>query len=80
MRRSVFDKYRDIRVSIHGAGYVFGDFDCFTDKEKYTYSLRAVNAGATILIMENRKFKKHCKEYLKMGEAVANSVFTKDMV
>mmetsp|Transcript_25026 Transcript_25026/g.33552 ORF Transcript_25026/g.33552 Transcript_25026/m.33552 type:complete len:187 (+) Transcript_25026:705-1265(+) len=31
MKRSVVDKYRDLRISIQGVGYVFGDYDCFTN-------------------------------------------------
>lgn len=31
MKRSVVDKYRDLRISIQGVGYVFGDYECFTN-------------------------------------------------
>ena len=41
MRKSVVDKYRDIRVSIQGPGYVFGDFDCYMNSTTYGYSLKA---------------------------------------
>ena len=50
-KKNNIDRYKDIRISIHGNGYVFGDYDAFTEQHTYQYSLRAVHAGATCYLM-----------------------------
>jgi len=79
LKKSNIDRYRDIRVSIHGNGFVFGDYEAFTDQAAYQYTLRAVHAGATCYLMEKRDFLKFSRQFSQMGEAVAGSVHEKDM-
>ena len=61
MRKSAVDKYKDIRLSIQGSGFVFGDFECYTGQPTYGYSLRAAHAGATCVMMEKTNFNEYCK-------------------
>lgn len=79
LKTSKVDKFKDIRISINGTGYVFGDYDAFTEQDVYQYSLRASHAGATCYLMEKKDFLKFAKQYAAMGEVISNTVFEKDM-
>ena len=73
------DKYRDIRISINGIGYVFGDYDAITNQETYQYSLQANHAGATCYLMEKKDFIKFARQYGAMGEVINKTVHEKDL-
>lgn len=35
LKNSTFDRYKDIKLSIHGKGFVFADYDAFTNQKTY---------------------------------------------
>ena len=79
LKKTKLDKFKDIRISINGTGYVFGDYDAYTDQETYQYSLRSNHAGATCYLMEKKDFLKFAKHYAAMGDVIASTVYDKDM-
>ena len=79
LKTSSVSRYKDIRISINGTGYVFGDYDAFTNQKTYQYSLRASYAGSSCYLIERANFLKFCKQYAPMGEEVARTVYDKDM-
>ena len=65
------DKYKDIIISFQGSGFVYGDYDCYTNQKTYGYSLRASQAGATCYVVEKGEFMRFCKAFIVMGKAVS---------
>jgi len=79
LKTSKVDKFKDIRISINGTGYVFGDYDAHTNQDVYQYSLRVNHAGASCYLMEKKDFLKFAKQYAKMGDVINNTVNEKDV-
>ena len=72
------DRYKDIRVSINGHGYVFGDYDAYTGQKTYAYSLRSNRKGAQCYLMEKADFMRFCRSYHAMAKAFDETVYDKD--
>ena len=73
------DRYKDIRISIQGSGYVFGEIDVYTNQPTYQYSLRANKSGGVVYLMEKKYFMKYVENYVTLREAIRNSYHTKDL-
>ena len=51
-KNNKLDRYKDIRISIQGRGFVFGEYDAYTGQKTYQYSLRSNRKGAQCFLME----------------------------
>ena len=79
LKSNSVNRYKDIRISINGPGFVFGDYDVYTKKPVYQYSLRAAHAGASCYLFAKKDFLYFCKNISSMNEALRKSVYEKDM-
>ena len=78
LKHSNLDRYKDIRISINGRGYVFGHYDAYTHQKKFQYSLRSNRKGAECYVMEKYDFMKFCKQYHTMAKTIESSIYDID--
>lgn len=78
MKRTSLDRYKDIKIGIHGCGFVFGEVDTMLKHKTYQYSLRAAKSGSLVYLIDKKDFLKYAKQYPIISDVVNKMVRGKE--